>query len=124
MNDLMEKNYRQFRAYVTTTMFWMNEDEKQEKDKEQKEKLKQQHKERKQVLDKLEAIRVGRHLAQIGEENLEKNLYEKIWPVISERYEKTNNIDNNENEELYKTIKKLTDVYQVNKETEKEEMER
>ena len=124
MNDLMEKNYRQFRAYVTTTMFWMNEDEKQEKDKEQKEKLKQQHKERKQVLDKLEAIRVGRHLAQIGEENLEKNLYQKIWPVISERYEKTNNIDNNENEELYKTIKKLTDVYQVNKETEKEEMER
>lgn len=124
MNDLMEKNYRQFRAYVTTTMFWMNEDEKQEKDKEQKEKLNQQYKERKQLLDKLEAIRVRRHLAQIGEENLEKKLYKKIWPVISAEYEKTNNVDKKKNEELYKTIKKLTDNYQVNKEKEKEEMER
>lgn len=115
MSDKLEKNYRSFRVYMCNAMYWMNEDEKKEKDENKKEELKREQKERKEVLDKLESIRSGRHLALVGGTNEEKMLYEKIIPLINEKYEGTNSIDNKRDEELYKTIKEMVDTYQMDK---------
>ncbi len=115
MSDKLEKNYRSFRVYMCNAMYWMNEDEKKETDENKKEELKREQKERKEVLDKLESIRSGRHLALVGGTNEEKMLYEKIIPLINEKYEGTNSIDNKRDEELYKTIKEMVDTYQMDK---------
>lgn len=61
-------------------------------------------KEYKEMIEKLEQIRENRHLAMIGENNIEKDMYLQLLNIIS--------IENNE-KTTYESIKQLLDNYEL-----------
>ena len=66
------------------------------------------------MLEKLEAIRKGRHLAILGEENEEKILYKKILDIIYKTYKEVSVLNKDYvqiSEKLYDEIKSIVDGY-------------
>lgn len=61
-------------------------------------------KEYKEMIEKLEQIRENRHLAMIGENNIEKDMYLQLLNIIS--------IEDNE-KTTYESIKQLLDNYEL-----------
>lgn len=65
-----------------------------------------------EIVDKLEQIRKNRHLAMLGEENVESKLYSQLLDVVG----------NNNNDTMYTKIKELLSDYSLKSSEEKQNM--
>ena len=104
-----EEAYRSFISYIKIEEARKNEGTKENKYIAKEYRIMQK---------KLEAIRKGRHLAIIGEENEEKILYRKILDIIYKKYKDISVINKNYlqiSEELYQEIKNIVDEYSLDR---------
>lgn len=70
----------------------------------------EREKEYKDVLQKIEAIKERRHLAQIGEQNQEKQLYSQLLDIVENNFNKGDDFQS-----IFERIRVLLNDYQVNK---------
>lgn len=100
-----EETYRRFIAYIKIEEARKNDGAKEKKDIAKEYRI---------MLEKLEAIRKGRHLAILGEENEEKALYKKILDIIYKTYKEVSVLNKDYaqiSEKLYDKIKRTVDGY-------------
>lgn len=100
-----EETYRRFIAYIKIEEARKNNGAKENKDIAKEYRI---------ILKKLEAIRKGRYLAILGEENEEKVLYKKILDTIYKTYKEVSVLNKNYqqiSEKLYDKIKRTVDGY-------------
>lgn len=100
-----EETYRRFIAYIKIEEARKNNGAKENKDIAKEYRI---------ILKKLEAIRKGRYLAILGEENEEKVLYKKILDTIYKTYKEVSVLNKDYaqiSEKLYDKIKRTVDGY-------------
>ena len=100
-----EETYRRFIAYIKIEEARKNDGAKEKKDIAKEYRI---------MLEKLEAIRKGRYLAILGEENEEKALYKKILDIIYKTYKEVSVLNKDYvqiSEKLYDEIKSIVDGY-------------
>ena len=100
-----EETYRRFIAYIKIEEARKNNGAKENKDIAKEYRI---------ILKKLEAIRKGRYLAILGEENEEKALYKKILDIIYKTYKEVSVLNKDYvqiSEKLYDEIKSIVDGY-------------
>ncbi len=100
-----EETYRRFIAYIKIEEARKNNGAKENKDIAKEYRI---------ILKKLEAIRKGRYLAILGEENEEKVLYKKILDIIYKTYKEVSVLNKDYaqiSEKLYDKIKRTVDGY-------------
>ena len=100
-----EETYRRFIAYIKIEEARKNNGAKENKDIAKEYRI---------ILKKLEAIRKGRYLAILGEENEEKALYKKILDIIYKTYKEVSVLNKDYakiSEKLYDKIKRTVDGY-------------
>lgn len=100
-----EETYRRFIAYIKIEEARKNNGAKENKDIAKEYRI---------ILKKLEAIRKGRYLAILGEENEEKALYKKILDTIYKTYKEVSVLNKDYaqiSEKLYDKIKRTVDGY-------------
>ena len=110
-----EETYRRFIAYIKIEEARKNNGAKENKDIAKEYRI---------ILKKLEAIRKGRYLAILGEENEEKVLYKKILDTIYKTYKEVSVLNKNYqqiSENLYIEIKNLVDGYILDKKAKESE---
>lgn len=100
-----EETYRRFIAYIKIEEARKNNGAEENKNIAKEYRI---------ILKKLEAIRKGRHLAILGEENEEKALYKKILDIIYKTYKEVSVLNKDYaqiSEKLYDKIKRTVDGY-------------
>lgn len=110
-----EETYRRFIAYIKIEEARKNNGAKENKDIAKEYRI---------ILKKLEAIRKGRYLAILGEENEEKVLYKKILDTIYKTYKEVSVLNKDYaqiSEKLYIEIKNLVDGYILDKKAKESE---
>ena len=110
-----EETYRRFIAYIKIEEARKNNGAEENKNIAKEYRI---------ILKKLEAIRKGRYLAILGEENEEKVLYKKILDTIYKTYKEVSVLNKNYqqiSENLYIEIKNLVDGYILDKKAKESE---
>lgn len=100
-----EETYRRFIAYIKIEEARKNNGAEENKNIAKEYRI---------MLEKLEAIRKGRYLAILGEENEEKALYKKILDIIYKTYKEVSVLNKDYvqiSEKLYDEIKSIVDGY-------------